>query len=65
MIFCMSEADAQKKRCCRGLADTCLGSMCMAWRWVETNISSEPGELYPSRDTHGYCGLAGPPWNGK
>lgn len=32
--------------------DMCLGSHCMAWRWV--NSAS-------SRDKSGYCGLAGKP----
>jgi hypothetical protein len=31
---------------------TCLGSRCMAWRWVRR---SEDGEMV------GYCGLAGTP----
>src|ERR1700675_2507627 len=45
----------------------CLGSGCMAWRWVETNVNGPmgedgaPGDLVPSGDTHGYCGLAGVP----
>ena len=43
----------------------CLGSGCMAWRWVETHVSGPmkddgaPGDLVPSSDTHGYCGLGG------
>lgn len=40
----------------------CLASRCMAWRWMETNISPTPGaDLEPSPDTYGYCGLAGSP----
>jgi hypothetical protein len=29
----------------------CLGSKCMAWRWINPAIG---------RQTHGYCGKAGP-----
>lgn len=44
----------------------CLGSGCMAWRWVETHVSgpmkSDGGaDLVPSTDAYGYCGLAGNP----
>lgn len=42
----------------------CVGSRCMAWRWIETNIRNQEGpdaHLVPSGDTHGYCGLAGIP----
>lgn len=41
---------------------SCLGSRCMAWRWVETHIPDDKGDLnILSEDTHGYCGLAGDP----
>jgi hypothetical protein len=60
--FCVSEAEAFKKYCARALKDPCIGSRCMAWRWVETNVSDGRGGLKPSTDTHGYCGLAGKPW---
>lgn len=41
----------------------CIGSECMAWRWVRTNINDNPGQpLYESDDTHGYCGLI---WKGE
>ena len=40
----------------------CIASDCMAWRWVETHIKDEGGDLtVMSGDTHGYCGLAGVP----
>lgn len=34
----------------------CIGSLCMAWRWVE--IGGPCGETTFS-ETRGYCGLAG------
>lgn len=68
--FCVSEKEAQTtKLCCvngpqSSCTAFCAGSACMAWRWVETHIDDGGGrgELVPSTDTHGYCGLAGPPW---
>jgi len=74
MIFCTSEEDAKKKLCpvlsasVRGLDAgeyiSCSASECMAWRWTETHIKDADGNLTVlSGDTHGYCGLAGPPWN--
>jgi hypothetical protein len=42
----------------------CMGSKCMAWRWVRTHIknpAAPEGDLIASDDTHGYCGMAGPP----
>lgn len=43
-------------------ATRCMGSKCMAWRFVETHIADENGDLtILSGDTHGYCGLAGKP----
>ena len=52
-----------------GMADpcNCLGSDCMAWRWVETHVQGPMkddgslGDMVASGDTHGVCGLAGPP----
>lgn len=69
MKFCHDENEAFKKRCPAMMGGPvaqphchCVGSNCMAWRWVETNINHAPGEpLEPSYDTHGYCGLAGDP----
>jgi len=60
--FCISEADAKRKRCCASIEPVCIASECMAWRWVETNINERPGDpLVASHNTHGYCGLAGKP----
>ena len=49
------QAMPAQRECC------CIASECMAWRWVETNINNKDGDLVPSDDTHGYCGLAGKP----
>lgn len=40
----------------------CLGSRCMAWRWLLTEINPEKTspDLHYLRG-HGYCGLAGKP----
>lgn len=60
--FCTSESQAGTKRCVHSEPDRlCIGSECMAWRWVETHISDGQGGLTPSSETHGYCGLAGLP----
>lgn len=45
----------------------CIGSKCQGWRWWTSNIVDESGPrdkdglrpLVESRDTYGYCGLAG------
>lgn len=61
--FCVSVNEAMQKRCCISLQGTCMVDRCMAWRWVETHIKDNAGDLTVlSGDTHGYCGLAGPPW---
>jgi hypothetical protein len=45
----------------------CIGSRCMAWRWVEEVFVLNPGASSPERrslrpsKTDGYCGLAGKP----
>lgn len=40
----------------------CISDACMAWRFVETHIPDEAGNLtVKSGDTHGFCGLAGIP----
>lgn len=40
----------------------CLASGCMMWRYVETHIKDADGDLTAlSGDTHGYCGIGGPP----
>lgn len=38
-------------------ATRCLGSECMAWRWVEQPGPQPPNA--PERDSRGWCGLAG------
>ena len=61
--FCVSEVDAVKRlRCWRDQSSTCMGSLCMAWRWIKTNVPDKDGDLVVSGDTHGYCGVAGKPW---
>lgn len=59
---CYSPFDGQGIR--DGGPWSCVGSDCMAWRWVETNVNDgKGGPMHPSGDTHGYCGLAGNPWS--
>lgn len=65
----MTETEAFNKRCCRHLADTCVGSKCMAWRWdilpnpdyKLTFMAQYPPDptppMIPSM-TDGHCGLA-------
>lgn len=75
MQFCVAEKDARATKTCPmslarpdgmhsyGGPHGCHGSDCMAWRWVETHLPDEHGNLTVlSGDTHGYCGMAGPPW---
>ena len=75
----MTEDEAKQKRCCAGIrdieqnsagyiesaSDRCIGSDCMAWRWVKEKSGTE---LSPDSDKpnklriyipDGYCGLAG------
>ncbi len=67
----MTEEEAKAKRCCGpmgcgsaapGTTDHadgvrfCIGSACMAWRWV----SRAPGTP-PRADEPGFCGKAGKP----
>jgi hypothetical protein len=43
-------------------ASMCIGSECMAWRWVKdpvTNLFTYGKELPDYEGEHGYCGLAG------
>lgn len=52
--FCLDEHE--------GARTTCVATACMAWRFVETHIPEEDGNLtVKSGDTHGFCGLAGIP----
>ena len=69
MKICVSEKEARSKTCPLSMSaprgELCIGSECMAWRWVRTHINDAPGEpMYESDNTHGYCGLAGLPWSG-
>ncbi len=48
------ERDAENTRC--------IGSACMAWRWVEKNVYNNQGDLIGERvTTYGHCGLASAP----
>jgi hypothetical protein len=69
--FCTAETDAKAILCPAAMnipnsPFTCVGSRCMAWRWVKTHINDgHGGPMVESTDTHGYCGLAGKPWGEK
>lgn len=40
----------------------CIGSQCMAWRWLEKFVAVPGGHFIPEENpTTGYCGLAGKP----
>lgn len=58
----MTEEEAKTKECCRDRSVDCAASKCMGWRWYRTHIhnpANPAGDLIPSTDTHGFCGLAG------
>ena len=40
----------------------CMGSQCMAWRWVQDPLVSfvANGQPLTTKSNEGYCGLAGP-----
>ncbi len=64
----MSEDEAKTKACQETFAKSsysCLGSGCMAWRWIVANpkVVEEARALgfEPARLIHGYCGKAGKP----
>lgn len=68
--FCHREDDLYSKLCpmmigkpmaTNGGSNSCIGRSCMAWRFVETHVKDARGDLVPSGDTHGYCGMAGDP----
>lgn len=49
---------------------SCIGSVCMAWRWAQPGIvagldlsgtAEEVAARYPDAKSDGYCGLAGAP----
>ena len=45
-----------------GLADGCLASNCMMWRWELTPTVNPSGEGHgPYSKTEGYCGVGGKP----
>lgn len=61
----MTEEEAKTKWCHLTLTgvgpeNACLGSRCMAWRWLQLPESSKP---FPRAQVKGagYCGLAGKP----
>jgi hypothetical protein len=63
-----TDREAKEKICHRALTETCVGSQCMAWRWVEGSFfDTKRGFMVQSLDKHGvgiafgYCGLAGKP----
>ncbi len=76
-IAIFPEAEADKQRCCGPQAVAtatyyragvpvnapamCEGALCMAWRWYETNIKGDGGELTRNGEVYGFCGLAGDP----
>lgn len=67
MKVCQSINEAKTKWCpfagkqrAQRQDELCIADECMAWRWVVTHINDAPGgDLYPTHDTHGVCGLAG------
>lgn len=71
--YMLTEQNAMKKRCYRDLSSTCVGSMCMAWRWfspapeIEIFRRGESDADFVKRRDHeqskrmGFCGVAGIP----
>ena len=65
----MTEDEAKTKCCCEQLNSThifprCLGSACMAWRWVQMEGNRNIGGqlvVETSNSEHGYCGKADKP----
>jgi len=68
----MTEEEARENTCCKQtyssqkegqmLAVSCLGSMCMAWRWDVRGMQvNDEGQHLDVRTRRGYCGLAGEP----
>ena len=64
-----TQGEASKIRCCEEFPGTllCIGSKCMAWRWVyslrvvETKRNLEDNKLENCPTNKGYCGKAGKP----
>ena len=48
-----------------GMNIGCFGKKCAMWRWHETNIPNEDGIPIPNGETMGFCGLAGPTYQGS
>lgn len=72
MIY--TEREAKEKYCCQAdQRNTCVGSACMAWRWLmysplgplrqhEGGLLQRDGSIIDAKDIsalHGYCGLTG------
>lgn len=70
----MTEEEAKTKSCCGAggqevfggnLGDLyCIGSQCMAWRWIAGDPhgpATDGGILLPRSQWPGFCGLAGKP----
>ncbi len=58
----MTEIEAKKLRCYRDLSSTCVGQMCMAWRWDKNEMRHpDSGRVIDVKNADtGYCGVAGP-----
>ena len=41
-----TEEEAKALRCHRRLADKCIGSQCMAFRWHDEESEGNPGQTY-------------------
>ena len=61
----MTPAEAEKMFCVQTLNDDkkhwCLGSLCMAWRWLEQYKVTKDGPDHEIYTPQGFCGLAGKP----
>lgn len=65
MLNTMTEERAEETLCCTfEEMFTCVGSKCMAWRWVGYDEEETTRRLtrgLPTNSERGYCGLAGKP----
>lgn len=68
MPVCLPENEARIRWCPfsrteqrLGENSECIASSCMAWRWMRTWVPGSNDTMIESRDTHGFCGLAGDP----
>ena len=65
----MTEEEAKTKSCCGPMQAeygkthvvNCIGSACMAWRWVSVGMQYEHAGYGGSERGKGFCGLAGKP----